>query len=120
MILENMDKIIISTQDSHYVIDTRDIVYCKSDNSYTTFFIQNRKDITASISIKKVEEQLQAENFIRPHQSYLVNPLHVQSISKNQDTTINLIGGKEVPISKRLKKGFFEQLEKIVSHKINS
>ena len=49
-------KIVLKTAEKIHLININDIIYCASDNSYTTFNLSNKKKIIVSKSIKKYDE----------------------------------------------------------------
>ncbi len=107
------DKLVLSTRDSYHLIELESIVYCQSENSYTTFYLIDGKEIKVSVPIKKVERQLGSKNFMRPHQSYLVNVQHIRSVHKSGGGELVLDTGKTIVISSRKKKEVLHFLEKI-------
>lgn len=70
------DKIVLKTLDAQYLVNFNDIVYCKSDGNYTTFQLLNEK-ILVSKPMKKIQSLLNSEQFIKCHQSYIVNANYV-------------------------------------------
>lgn len=106
-------KVVLRTADSMHLVDMHEILYCKSDNSYTTFFLKEKKEITVSRSIKEFSELFSDYNFLRPHQSYLVNLSAITKIDKTDGGFIIMQNGAEIPISSRRKQAIFEELEKL-------
>ena len=96
-------KIILRTSDAVHVIDISDIEYCKSDNSYTTFYLSDGGKIIVSKPMKEYEELLGDCNFFRPHQSFLINLNAVKRIDKTDGGFVILKNGSEIPISTRRK-----------------
>jgi len=94
-------RVILKTADTVYAVYENDIIYCRSDGNYTTFYTQQLEKIVVSKSIKKVEEILSEEVFIRCHQSYLVNKKHVLKYNKNGVLIVHL--DFKVPVSSRRK-----------------
>lgn len=94
-------RIVLKTLEDVHIIDQDDIVYCKSEGNYTTFYINDSKKILVSKPIKKVLELLSEEVFIRCHQSYIVNKNHVARYNKRGVLIMNF--KKEVPVSSRRK-----------------
>ena len=94
-------RIILRTTDNVYAIYEKDILYCRSEGNYTTFYTQQMEKIVISKSIKKVEEILSEEQFIRCHQSYIVNKSHVLKYNKKGILIINF--DMQVPVSSRRK-----------------
>ena len=106
-------KIVLRTSDSMHIVDVSEIIYCKSDNSYTTFYLINNREVLVSKSIKEYAEMLEEFNFIRPHQSFLVNFNFISKIDKGDGGFIILQSGVEVPISARRKQSLMQILEKL-------
>lgn len=106
-------KLALKTLDSIHFVSIKDVMYCKSDNSYTTFHLVSGEEIVVSRSIKEYEEQLKEYHFIRPHQSYLVNLEYISKIDKADGGFIILYNSKEIPISVRRKMTVIKQLERI-------
>jgi DNA-binding LytR/AlgR family response regulator len=94
-------RILMSTQNYYYLIETDQILYCKSNNSYTTFYLLNGEAITVSSSMKEIEKRLDHHNFIRPHQSYLVNVKYIKAVQKNNACEFILKNGNRIPVSIR-------------------
>lgn len=109
----NLKKLVLKTSDSLHIIDINNILYCQSDNSYTTFFIENEDKIVVSKSIKEYEELLCEHSFFRPHQSYLVNLNQVKKIDKSDGGFIIMKNKKEIPVSVRQKKQLVSMLENL-------
>ncbi len=96
-------KIILRTSEAVHVIDISEIEYCKSDNSYTTFFLSAGEKIMVSKPMKEYEEILVECSFFRPHQSFLINLNAVKRIDKTDGGFVVLKNGSEIPISSRRK-----------------
>lgn len=102
------NKIVLKTMDSIYTITLDDIIYCSSEGHYTTFFIKNTKPLVITKSMKKTEELLPSNIFIRCHQSYLVNKHYVQNYHKQGVFTLTT--GDRVPVSGRKKDFVLQQV----------
>jgi two-component system, LytTR family, response regulator len=96
-------KLVLRTADTMHIIAVDSIIYCKSDNSYTTFFIDDGQEILVSKGIKEYADLLTEYGFLRPHQSYLVNINAISKIDKADGGFIILHNKKEIPISQRRK-----------------
>ncbi|CAM1340991.1 LytR/AlgR family response regulator transcription factor [Tenacibaculum amylolyticum] len=94
-------RVILKTTENVYAVYEDDIIYCKSDGNYTTFYTKLPERIVVSKSIKKVEEILSEGTFIRCHQSYIVNKKYVSKY--NKQGTLTLISEIKVPVSSRRK-----------------
>jgi two-component system LytT family response regulator len=98
------DKLILSLHDSFQVVDLEELMYCESDKGYTTFYCSDGKKHVVSKTLKTFEEQLNAANFVRPHQSFMVNLKFIDKYDKSG--IIYLKNGKKIPVSSRKKEQF--------------
>ncbi|MFK8102244.1 MAG: LytR/AlgR family response regulator transcription factor [Saprospiraceae bacterium] len=94
-------RIILKTLDTVYAVYEDDILYCRSDGNYTTFYTQQLEKIIVSKPIKKIEEILSEDSFIRCHQSYIVNKKHVLKYNKEGVLIVHL--DAKIPVSSRRK-----------------
>ncbi|MDB4334809.1 LytTR family DNA-binding domain-containing protein [bacterium] len=106
-------KIILRTSELMHIVEISEILFCKSDNSYTTFFLKGSKEILVSKPIKEYTELLEGYGFIRPHQSYLVNIHCIKMIDKSDGGFIIMCNGKEIPVSSRKKQALISELDKL-------
>ncbi len=97
-------KLILSLHDSFQVIDLNELLYCESDKGYTTFYCSNNKKYLVSKTLKDFENQLSTSNFVRTHQSYIVNLKYIDKYEKSG--AIHLKNGKKIPVSSRKKEQF--------------
>lgn len=102
------DKIILRLQEGFQVINFNELMYCKSDKGYTTFYLENNKSYIASKPLKEFESQLPSQNFYRTHQSYIVNLKYIDKYDKNG--YIFLKSGTKIPVSTRRKEEFVNKL----------
>ncbi len=97
-------NLILSLHDSFQVINLNELLFCESDKGYTTFYCNDGKKYVVSKTLKEFEEQLTASNFVRPHQSYIVNLKFIDKYEKSG--AIHLKNGKKIPVSSRKKEHF--------------
>lgn len=106
-------KIVLRTMDALHLVKISDILFCKNDNSYTTFHLSAEEKIMVSKGIVFYEDILIESGFFRPHQSYLVNLRHVKRLDKADGGYVVLESGDEIPISSRRKKSLIQLLENL-------
>lgn len=94
-------RVILKTTETVYAIYEDDIIYCRSDGNYTTFYTQQMEKIVISKPLKQVEEILSEDVFVRCHQSYIVNKKHVLKYNKNGVLIVHM--DFKVPVSSRRK-----------------
>lgn len=80
-----------------------DIILCKSDNSYTTFYMHRMGPITVSKPISEYESILEPYGFVRTHQSYLVNRNRIISYKKEDGGYLLMEGQFQAIVSRQRK-----------------
>lgn len=108
--LKKRERLVLRLNDGIQIITLNELMFCKSDKGYTTFHLSKGKPHIASKPIKEFEEQLLEADFIRSHQSYIVNLAYVSKYDKKG--YIILKNEIRIPVSIRKK-------EKILSHLLN-
>ncbi len=104
-------RLALKTTTHTQVVSIEDIIYCQSDKGYTTFYIKGDKPLMVSKVIREYESLLPAAQFLRCHQSYLVN---INCIRKYfLEGYIELNDGTLIPVSARKKMLVREFLHKI-------
>ena len=92
-------RVILKTADAVYAIYEDDIIYCRSEGNYTTFYTLQLEKIVVSKPLKQIEEVLSESDFIRCHQSYIVNKKHVLKYNKQGVLIVHL--DFKIPVSSR-------------------
>jgi two-component system, LytTR family, response regulator len=96
-------KIALADAEEIRYVNIEDIIFCKSSNSYTVFNITGAKKITVSKPIAEYEALLEPYQFIRVHQSYLVNKNRISSYKKEDGGNLYMEDGTAVPVSRQRK-----------------
>lgn len=94
-------------------LNTKDILYLQADNNTTEFFMRDGTVVNAFKTLKTFENQL-PQNFIRIHQSYIVNTDFVSRINFGKNICALKEGEKNLPFSKSYKDRM-DQLKNILS-----
>ncbi len=97
-------RIPLVTQNHIHLVQPSTILYCKCNNTSTSFHLINSEVLIISKGIKAVEILLKDAHFIRPHQSYLVNLDHIVRIDKNDSYNLILSNNEKVPSAIRRRK----------------
>ena len=107
--LENK-KIVLKTANTLYSVLENNIVYCKADGNYTHVYILEKKKIVVSKTLKKLEELLTQDKFLRCHNSYIVNNDYIEKYTSN-GTLITTTNDK-IPVSGRKKDSLLKRIFK--------
>lgn len=87
-----------------------DIIYLAANGSYTDVYLINNVKVVASRPLKYIEEQVQTTNFLRVHNSYIVNIYYIEKIIKTKYGRVIMKNGSEIPISATKRKVVAESL----------
>jgi len=101
-----------STKEIRFV-PTDEIIRCESSNAYTQFYLTDGKTIMVSRPIFEYEELLVNYDFIRCHQSHLVNIKFVKSLVKEDSGYLLLNNDVRIPISRGKKENVLKALHTI-------
>jgi two-component system LytT family response regulator len=112
-IQKNSKKIALPTSNGLVMVPLSDIIRCQSDVNYTTFFLHNKKKIVISKTLKEYEEMLSEYDFVRVHNSHLINLHHVQNYTKGEGGIITMSDGSEVDVSRRKKDEFLAKIASV-------
>ncbi|MGL4595905.1 MAG: LytR/AlgR family response regulator transcription factor, partial [Bacteroidia bacterium] len=93
----------LNSADRVHVINTSEIVRCESERNYTTFFMQNGKQIVVTRTLKEYEELLEPLGFVRVHHSHLINLNQLKEFVKADGGYAIMNDGAQVPVSVRKK-----------------
>lgn len=103
-------KIALPTLHGYLFVDIKDVVRCESDNTYTTFFLKDKRKVLVSRTLKDVEGILDSYGFYRVHNSHLINLDCVIEYLKGEGGQVKLNDGSIVDVSRRRKEGFLGEL----------
>ncbi|GGD37543.1 LytR/AlgR family response regulator transcription factor [Muriicola marianensis] len=101
-----------SYKDFQY-LNTDEILYLQADNNATDFVMKDGSVISAFKTLKTFEKSL-PRNFIRIHQSYILNMDYVSRINYGKNICALKTGKKQLPFSKTYKENI-DSLKKVLS-----
>jgi two-component system, LytTR family, response regulator len=106
-------RLVLKTQDSVHVVDLEQIIRCEADRNYSIFYLTEKRKIMVSRTLKEYELLLSGYNFIRVHQSHLVNLDYIDRYDKTSGGSVIMKDGSEVPLSSTKRDIFFKILENL-------
>ncbi|MEO5681797.1 MAG: LytTR family DNA-binding domain-containing protein [Chitinophagaceae bacterium] len=107
---EEANYFFIKTDNKLVKLLHNDVLFAEALQNYVAIYTREKKYISY-LTIKSVEEQLPANQFIKVHKSYLVAADKVETIEGNEIK----IGTHRIPISRNIKE---EVLEKILQNRL--
>jgi two-component system, LytTR family, response regulator len=105
------NKIVVSLQDKILFYDPQEILYCQSNDNYTTLFLKNGEKILASKTIRHFEDLLSPQGFIRPHQSYIINTNYIEQYNKKDGGFLIMTDGISIPVSRHRKEEILQMFK---------
>ena len=106
---KNKKKIVLKTMERIYSVDINDIMRFESDGGYTKVYLVDGKRIMVSKTMKEFEDLLLEANFLRVHNSHIVNMNHLFCFEKTEGHVV-MKDDSIVPVSNRKKEQLLELL----------
>lgn len=95
-------RIALADQNEVRYVLIDNIVCCRADNSYTSFYLSNEnKPVVVSKSISEYEQILGLYGFVRIHQSWLINKNHIDTFKKADGGYLIMDNKMSVPVSRQ-------------------
>jgi len=107
---EQFKKINIPTLNGFEFIDLHNIVWCRSEGSYTIFHLTDKSKVASTRNLGYYEELLTRNNFCRIHHSVVINLQLIKSYIKGKGGYVIMTDGTELEISQRRKSEFLGRL----------
>lgn len=93
-------KIALPTQEAIRYVEVAAIVRCEASNNYTYIFLQDGEKILIAKTLKEYADLLPPTEFLRTHQSHLVNRNYIKSWLKEDGGMLLLTNGTTIPVSR--------------------
>ncbi|GAA4275785.1 LytR/AlgR family response regulator transcription factor [Aquimarina mytili] len=107
------DKISLHTLDKIIIVGLDDIIRCESDSNNTIFYLQDGQKIFVTKTLKYFADMLKHYQFLRVHQSHLVNLQCISAFIKTDGGYLMLKNGENIPVSVRKKNEVMEILDQL-------
>jgi two-component system, LytTR family, response regulator len=93
----------LPVSDGVVFVNTDEIIKCEARGSYTIVYLTNKKNITAAKTLKEMEELLTSQNFVRVHNSWIINTRFLKKYYRGKNSYMEMEDGSTVTISLRKK-----------------
>lgn len=103
-------KIAVPTFDGLQMINVEEIIKCTADESYTHITLVNGTKLIVSRILKEFEDLLSDYNFLRVHNSSLINLAHVKKYVKGEGGYVVMVNDESVEVSRRKKPELLSKL----------
>jgi two-component system LytT family response regulator len=108
-----LQRLALSSVEGIYFVDIKDIVWLEAAGAYTKFQIIGQRPIIVSKVLKDYEALLAGLDFIRVHQSNIVNMHHIKKYVRRDCGQLWMTDGRAIEVSRRKKDEVTEALKKI-------
>lgn len=109
---QTISRIALTTSYGMLFVETKDIVFCESDNNYTNVKMSNGKKILVSKTLKEIDDTLAGPDFYRIHNSFLINLGHIQKFVRGDGGYVVMDDETTVSISRTKKQEFLDLFSK--------
>ncbi len=93
----------ISTLEGIYFASLDEIIHVDADSSYTKIYLTTGDMIMSSKPLKYFEELLEDYDFVRVHQSHIINLKHIRRYVRGDGGQVIMMNGTEIEVSRRKK-----------------
>ncbi len=104
-------KIPLSTSKGIRMCHVENIKRIEAAASYCTVHFMDGEKLLISKPLAELEKSMPAQQFFRVHASHSVNLAHVKAVVNEDGGYIELVDGSQVPLARRRKQEFIEQLK---------
>lgn len=101
--LDRPTNIVIPIQDGFEKLQIQDIIRCEADRNYSTIYLQSGRSLYVSKSLVYFERLLCPLDFLRIHQSHLINSNYVKQFSKRDGGYCIMSDQSKIPVSRNRK-----------------
>ncbi|MDF2551454.1 MAG: DNA-binding response regulator [Chryseobacterium sp.] len=104
---KKQEFIFVKSEYKQIKINLSEVLYIEGLKDYVKIYLKdNPKPILTLMSLKKLEEELPSENFMRIHRSYIIALDKIEAIERNQV----VIGKEQIVIAPNYKDGLMEYI----------
>jgi two-component system LytT family response regulator len=108
---KDLKKITLPTSSGLTVYPVKEIIRCQAEINYTNFYLTSKSKMLVTKTLKEYEELLNDYDFMRVHNSHLINLHHVKNYSRGEGGSVTMSDGTTVDVSRRKKDEFLKRLE---------
>jgi len=104
-------KIAIPTIEGLHMIFAESVISCTADSNYTILNLKNKQKVTASRTLKEIEEMLEDFSFARVHHSFLINLNEVDKYIRGEGGYVLMSDGSTIDVSRSRKEYLLKKLQ---------
>jgi len=105
--IQPLEFLFIKTEHRIQKVNTSDILYIEALQNYVSLNTLSGRVMSLQ-PLKKIEEQLPQNEFVRVHKSYIVSLRHISSVERSRI----FIGDAVIPVGDSYRDGFYKLIDK--------
>lgn len=102
-------RIALNTLEKIHIVNVDEILRCESNINYTMFYFTDGTKLLVTKTLKEFDNLLSGHNFIRVHQSHLINTNFIKEFLKSAGDIV-MKDGTKVPVSTRKKQVLMDMI----------
>jgi len=103
-------RITIHTENSIYVVDPEEVVFCKCEATSIIIYLKNGETLEISKQMDALEQVFEGSGFIRSHQDFLVNRNYILRMDLDEVTLV-LTNQLKIPIEEKAEAEILELIK---------
>ncbi|MBS1635102.1 MAG: response regulator transcription factor [Bacteroidetes bacterium] len=103
-------KLMLPTSEGIFIVNSNEVVSFEADSNYTYVYLETRKRILISKTLKTFEKMIEGLQFMRVHNSYIVNLSQAEKYVKGDGGTLVMRTGLQVPVSRAYKQDLLAKI----------
>jgi two-component system LytT family response regulator len=107
----HFDRISLPSSEGLTIVNLREIIRIEAASNYSIVYLLNGETIVVSKALSQFEEILSDLNFMRVHNTHLINLNYVKKYTKGQGGLVTLTDGTQIAVSRSRKNDFLEALK---------
>ncbi len=104
------DRLAVKDAQGTEFIEFSDIRTCEASNNYSIIHLSNGEQKIVSKTLKAIQSELPSNQFVRIHQSYIINVSYIKKYLKSDGGTVELDNGLQYRISKGYRDQFLSMI----------
>ena len=109
----HFDKITLSGMEGLVIVDIQDIIRIEASSNYSLVHLVNKETLVVSKTMSQFEEILRDLQFVRIHNTHLINLKHVKKYQRGQGGMVTMDNGTQLAVSRSRKNDFLAGLKEM-------
>lgn len=107
-----LSKIALPASDCFHIVPLTGIIRCEAAANYCHFSLEDGRKLTVSRPLKTYAELLCKGDFLRVHQSHIVNLNHVRRFARGMARFVVMSDGAQIEVSRRHRAELLDRLSR--------